>query len=601
MDNPSRTAWSPSAPENEHDNENDGSLALRPREGRWETQRRRLWSFAPRWYALRDLTKSTDALQLPMTIGRYQLLNAIASGGAATVYLARMLGKAGFQRRVAVKVLHRHLASDPEFVAGFLDEARLAARIHHPNVVDVYDVDAIKGRLIIVMEYVEGSSFSYMLTRLAKRMPRTPVGAVTKIVHDALTGLHAAHELTSSSGTPLALIHRDFSPQNVLIGVDGIVHVTDFGIAKARGRASTTQNHQVVKGKLRYLAPEQVQRGQLDRRVDIFAAGIMLWEALTGEPLFDAQVDAAVLGQVLSADIVPPGKIRSDVSAELDAVVMKALERQPDERYATAIDFAEALDDAVGEQFLRPRKLGALVQKLAAKRLDRARAAMMSVADNDDDRPSVAFLEELSSRDDAIHDGLVADVARDATTRPPGDSEPAPPSSLDEPTEDGEVIDADDLVNSVRPLPPPRNEPPAPPPARPSPPGAVVLDEATATEDEDHFWAPPSRRPVILAAAVSVALGFVGVVAFSGADDPPPEPKPSSSGLAPRSDNAPLVEPPDPEPSATTLADVAEPPAPEASAEPPSTVAKSTAPAPKPRKAPPATRKKKKIFIPGDI
>lgn len=525
-----------------------------------------------------------------MTIGRYQLLNAIASGGAATVYLARMLGKAGFERRVAVKVLHRHLASDPEFVAGFLDEARLAARIHHPNVVDVYDVDAIKGRLIIVMEYVEGSSFSYMLTRMAKRMPRSPVGVVTKIVHDALTGLHAAHELTSSSGAPLNLIHRDFSPQNVLIGVDGIVHVTDFGIAKARGRASTTQNHEVVKGKLRYLAPEQVQRGKLDRRVDIFAAGIMLWESLTGEPLFDAEVDAAVLGQVLSAEIQPPSCFRSDVPAELDAVVMKALERKPDQRYATAIEFAEALDEAVGDQFVRSRKLGELVQKLAAKRLDKARAAMMSVIGNEEDRPSMSLLEELSSDELAV-----ALNSREATTRPPGDSE-APPDSIEDLSEDSEQIDPDMLVDSARPLPPPRNKPPGPPPARTSPPG-VVLGERV-DDDEDLMMPAPSRRPLVAAAGAALVVGVLGVVALSSSDDAPPEPEPAASVPSPEP-----AETPEPEPSAT-VAQAPEPPSPEPPAPEPSATTAATEPAPKtPAKTfkLPPVKKKKKIFIPGDI
>ncbi len=211
---------------------------------------------------------------LPCALGRYRLLHQVGQGGAAAVYVASMTGKGGFERTVAVKVLHRHLTSDPSFVTMFLDEARLCAGIRHPNVVDVYDVDAISGELIIVMEYVEGLALNKLL---AKGAPALPIPLGLRINHDALRGLHAAHELKAADGGLVGLIHRDMTPHNVLVGVDGVVRLADFGIAKARGRITNTDSTGIVKGKLRYLAPEQLNpESPADRRLDVFAAGIVL-------------------------------------------------------------------------------------------------------------------------------------------------------------------------------------------------------------------------------------------------------------------------------------------------------------------------------------
>lgn len=260
------------------------------------------------------------------------------------VYLARTVAMAGFERLVALKLCHPSLVDDAEFVAMFLDEARLAAAIRHPNVVGTLDVAQEDDALYMVMEYVEGASLSALL----RRVPRgtAEIACVARVCVDALRGLHAAHELRDREGRPANVIHRDVTPQNLLVGLDGMTRLTDFGVAKAEARATVTKEG-AVKGKLGYLAPEQLKAREVDRRVDLFAAGVVLWEALVGERLFRGTTDADTVGQVLTAPIHPPSTFREAVTPALDAVVMKALEREPDHRYATAEALAEALEQAV--------------------------------------------------------------------------------------------------------------------------------------------------------------------------------------------------------------------------------------------------------------
>jgi serine/threonine-protein kinase len=279
----------------------------------------------------------------PQIVGRYAIYGKIASGGMASVHFGRLLGGAGFSRTVAIKRLHPHLAEDPEFLSTMIDEARLVARIHHPNVVPTLDVVAADGELLLVMEYVRGES----LARLAKvhaALERPVPSAVTAaIVVGALHGLHAAHEATSEHGAPLGIIHRDVSPQNILVGIDGMARVIDFGVAKAAGRLQTTREG-TIKGKIAYMAPEQLSGAQVTRAADIYSMGVVLWETLTGRRLFPGDSDAAVMGRVLAGSPDPPSRHAPDVPAALDALVLKALARNPADRFSTARDMAESLN-----------------------------------------------------------------------------------------------------------------------------------------------------------------------------------------------------------------------------------------------------------------
>jgi serine/threonine protein kinase len=300
--------------------------------------------------------------RLPLIFGRYALHDEIAAGGMATVHLGRLLGPAGFARTVAVKRLHAHLATDREFVSMFLDEARLAARISHPNVVATLDVVSTDSEVFLVMEYVRGESLSRLIREQTERMaPAMAAALMSGVLH----GLHAAHEAKNERGVPLGLVHRDVSPQNILVGADGVARVLDFGVAKALGRLQTTRDGQ-IKGKLAYMAPEQT-RGFTARTTDVYAASVVLWEALTGRRLFGADSDGETLRRVLEARVVAPSQVAADVPSALDAAVMRGLHPEAAERFQTARDMAMALEEAV--PLVAASRIGSWVEAAAAHRL----------------------------------------------------------------------------------------------------------------------------------------------------------------------------------------------------------------------------------------
>jgi eukaryotic-like serine/threonine-protein kinase len=278
--------------------------------------------------------------------GRYTLHDKIAAGGMATIHAGRLVGPVGFARTVAIKRLRSHFAEEPEFVAMFLDEARLAARIRHPNVVPTLDVVAVEGELLLVMEYVQGESLSRLLRAAGEKNVRPPPEIVVSIMTGVLHGLHAAHEARDESGEPLGVVHRDVSPQNILVGVDGVARVLDFGVAKAAGRLQTTRDGQ-IKGKLSYMAPEQVLSRPVDRRTDVYGASAVLWEALTGKRLFIGDNDGATLHNVLQGVVEPPSAHAPGLPPVLDSLTLRGLSRDPEGRFATAREMARALETAV--------------------------------------------------------------------------------------------------------------------------------------------------------------------------------------------------------------------------------------------------------------
>ena len=281
------------------------------------------------------------------SIGRYRVYSELASGGMATVHLGCMLGPAGFSKLVAIKCLHEQFALENEFVAMFLDEARLTSSIHHPNVVATLDVVAEQGELLVVMEYVHGESLAALLRTSRQTGDAPPLPVVTRIICDALDGLHAAH-IASLAGRCLNIVHRDVSPQNIMVGADGNTRVLDFGIAQAAVRSHVTASG-TVKGKLAYMSPEQLQSRAVNARADIFAAGVVLWEALTGKRLFFAPDPRDTAELVLNSTIVPPTAIVPSLPGEIDRVVLKALARDPKQRFDSAHEFAEALRRAATE------------------------------------------------------------------------------------------------------------------------------------------------------------------------------------------------------------------------------------------------------------
>jgi serine/threonine-protein kinase len=302
-------------------------------------------------------------------LGRYEILTQLASGGMASVYIARAQGVAGFERLVAIKVLHPHLAYEQEFISMFLDEARLAARIRHMNVVPTLDISDSPGDgYFLVMEYIEGNHLGALLGEAAKKGERLPRPFVFRVLIDTLQGLGAAHRLTDENGRPLKLVHRDVSPHNILVGTDGIARLTDFGVAKADVRMASTRAGQ-FKGKLSYMAPEQASTNETDQRSDLFSVGIILWESLTGRRLFKGDSNAATLNKLLNDTVVKPSSLWPELEA-YDDVVMKALSRNPGDRFQSGDEFAEALDQAAGRGGVaKTRDVAEVVRALDAEKL----------------------------------------------------------------------------------------------------------------------------------------------------------------------------------------------------------------------------------------
>lgn len=278
-------------------------------------------------------------------MAKYRKLRPIAAGGMATVYIGKTTGVSDFERVVAIKEMHPHIAQDQGYIDMFMDEARLAARIRHPNVVAVLDVQSPKKGPFIVMDYVEGPTLAMIRRVVHDRGEVIPLAIVLRIICDTLAGLHAAHELQDNVGNHLQLVHRDVSPQNIMVGLDGITRITDFGVARARVRLATTRSGQ-VKGKLGYLPPEQIEGDHVDRRTDVYAVGVLLWELLTGARLFQAKTEAGLMMKLLSGAKESPRDRNPDVPETLDAACMQALELNIEDRPETAAAFELALEVA---------------------------------------------------------------------------------------------------------------------------------------------------------------------------------------------------------------------------------------------------------------
>ncbi|MEM7139316.1 MAG: serine/threonine-protein kinase [Myxococcota bacterium] len=356
-----------------------------------------------------------DLVSRPMAgrqLGRYEILTQLASGGMASVYIARAQGVAGFERLVAIKVLHPHLAYEQEFISMFLDEARLAARIRHMNVVPTLDISDSPGDgYFLVMEYIEGNHLGALLGRSAKQGERLPRPFVCRVLADTLQGLAAAHRLTDENGVDLKLVHRDVSPHNILVGTDGISRLTDFGVAKADVRMASTRAGQ-FKGKLSYMAPEQASSSDTDQRSDLFSVGIILWESLTGRRLFKGDSNAATLNKLLNDEVVPPSKLWADLEP-FDDLVMKALSRNPDDRFQSADEFAEALESVAGRGGIsKTREVAKVVRSLDDEKIQterqRVREAIETLGKNDFAESKVPMPRENLESQTYSRGGVVA-------------------------------------------------------------------------------------------------------------------------------------------------------------------------------------------------
>ena len=275
--------------------------------------------------------------------GKYFLVRKLAEGGMAEIFLAKQVGAEGFERNVVIKRMLPHLSALPDFVGMFLDEARLAARLGHPNVVQIHDLGLVDGCYFIGMEYLAGEDFSTVVRRAAARGEYVPLAVVLKVIIDAAHGLHFAHEFTDEAGKRLNIVHRDISPSNLLVTYQGVAKVLDFGIAKAESRVTQTTAG-VVKGKYLYMSPEQARGEPVDARADVFALGVCLYEALTNTRPFAKDNDLAVLNAVLRCEFARPARLRPDLPPELERIVLRAMSADREARYPTAGALANDLE-----------------------------------------------------------------------------------------------------------------------------------------------------------------------------------------------------------------------------------------------------------------
>ncbi|MBZ4418160.1 protein kinase [Myxococcus sp. RHST-1-4] len=289
-----------------------------------------------------------DSAPLLRPYGQYVLVRKLAEGGMAEIFLAKLLGADGFERNVVIKRMLPHLSSNSDFVEMFRDEARLAAKLAHPNIVQIHELGFTEGCYYICMEYLAGEDFSTTLRLAGRRRLYVPYPVVLRVLIDAARGLHYAHEFCNEAGQPLNIVHRDISPSNLYLTYQGQVKVLDFGIAKAESRLVNTRAG-VVKGKYMYMAPEQAKGQEVDRRADVFALGVSLFEALTHVRPFSRENDLAVLNALLQGDFKRPRELRPDLPRELEAIILKAMAYKPEDRYPTAEAFALDLEAFLGE------------------------------------------------------------------------------------------------------------------------------------------------------------------------------------------------------------------------------------------------------------
>lgn len=305
----------------------------------------------------------TQLLDEPIQFGKYTLYERIGRGGMADVFKGRIQGPAGFERVFVVKRILPHLSDDPAFIKMFVDEAKMSARLNHPNVVQIFELGAVEHEYFISMEYVSGHDLAETMRAIWKKSGRPRPEMVAYVGREICRALSYAHGLTDERGEPLGMIHRDVSPSNVMLSYEGAVKLLDFGIAKALGDSPDVTKSGTLKGKYAYMAPEQTEGDDVDHRIDIFAAGIVLYEVLTGRRLFKGANDLQTIERVRRCDVRPPSLINDASPPELDAILLKALARDRDDRYQDASEMADELDEIVHAAHFTPAQMSAILRE----------------------------------------------------------------------------------------------------------------------------------------------------------------------------------------------------------------------------------------------
>jgi serine/threonine-protein kinase len=452
-------------------------------------------------------------------LGSYELIAPLRAGGMATLWLGRRAGPAGFSRHVAIKIVHPHLASDPSFVRMFLDEARLAARIQHANVVHTEELGEASGMYYLAMEYVHGCTLSQLVQRLIVQGRGLSTELSVFIAMKVADGLHAAHEAKDEQGRALAVVHRDVSPQNVLLSYTGQVKLIDFGVAKAEGRDQETTGSS-LKGKIRYMSPEQAWGRAIDRRTDVYALGIVLWECLTHLRLFAGGDDFAALERVRAPNVARPSSLVPSLPPALDQVVLTALALDPSARFQTAQAFRRALGGACPAALaVEPDDLAALTVSMMADDIERERRAVPA--------PAAAAALEVQAPDAKRRTGAMQALTREmpavaleaveAAGRPSAAPTVAEPSGV-QPTPLPTTSLPPTLAGIA--LVPASAAPAVEPPAGPS--GAQPLEAFTGST-------PMVRWPWVAAIVLPALAGAAGGIAWKLGGDAFDRPAPSAA------------------------------------------------------------------------
>ncbi len=330
--------------------------------------------------------------------GKFKLLKKIAVGGMAEIHIAKQRGMEGFEKIVVIKTILPNLASNDEFVQMFLDEARIAARLTHPNIVQIYDLGRVGSTYFIAMEYVQGENLRTVAKACRKIKTSLPLQHTVKVISQACEGLHYAHTKQDTSGTPLNIVHRDISPQNILVSFEGITKLVDFGIAKAATQYQETRAG-ILKGKYSYMSPEQCMSQPVDARSDIFSMGIVLWELATGLRLYKLDSELMILKEITEGTVRPPREINRQIPAELEAIILKALEKHPENRFADALEMHLALEEFMKNQGLISSTvhLSAFMRELFMDKLENLRK--IEQAQSDGDSLESLLFDDLSEPD----------------------------------------------------------------------------------------------------------------------------------------------------------------------------------------------------------
>jgi len=459
-------------------------------------------------------------------LDRYELLCPLAQGGMASVWVARQLGKHGFTKLIALKTILPQFSSDHRFRRMFLDEAHIAAGIEHPNVAQILDLGEQHDVLYIAMEWVDGEALSKLFRAVEKKNLAMPAAIVLRIIADACGGLHAAHELRGKDGELLNVVHRDVSPQNILVSAKGVAKIIDFGVAKARDRVAEDTNAGVLKGKIQYMAPEQAVGKAIDRRADVWAMGAILYHLLSGKAPFDAPNQLAVLHRLSSGK--PPLPLPQSIPRPINEVVRAALTHDASKRIATAHDLQNAIEEAMQKAGLR------------ATTSDVASYAREHLADRYEVRKKAVEVALQAAAERARVASVLSMPASDSGS---GINDPRLKSAPE--------------IGSLSEIAPPKSEPPTTH-------GVAASNASVAIATPSPRSSPLAGRGKFIAIGAVAALALGVVLAFSTRSRPPETPAPTPAAAptpttAPTPTPAPtpiVIEPPEPTAtaSATTTA-----------------------------------------------